>query len=125
MRKMCGEVSGTYKEAETEDTNEAELLSPAEVEATERRERQDENDDVGDNVSCRVDVPERKIGDTRAWRFGQPELVDGRACKDDDEELGDGPEGDKNKRDLDGNPHLACPQDAVVLEEEGEFGGRQ
>ena len=85
----CWETHGceTYEEAETEDSDETELLPPAEVETAECREWQQEDDDVGDDVPSRVDVPEWEVGDTGAGRVGEPELMDWRASKDDDKEL--------------------------------------
>ena len=119
---VVGWDRGTYKETEGKDADQADLLAPAEVEAGHGREREHKDDDVGDDVTRRVGIPEGEVGDAGAGRLGKPKLVDGRAGEDDDKELRDGPQGHKDKGGDDEVAHVAPPKDAVVLEEEGELG---
>lgn len=112
----------TYEETEAEDADQAELLALAEVQTAQGREREDENNNVSDDVAGCVVVPEGDVGDAFARHLVVPELVDGRAREDDDEQLRDRPECDKDESGNDDPFHVPGPQDAVVLEEEGEFG---
>lgn len=117
--------AGTYEETEAEHADQGVLLTPAEVQLSQRREREDKNDDVGDDVAGGVDVPEGQVRDASSGQLGQPELGDGRAVEGGDEQLRDGPQADKDRGVRDDAAHLACPQDAVVLQEEGGLDERQ
>jgi hypothetical protein len=106
----------TYKETEAEDANQTELLASAEIQPVQRRERQYEDDDIGGDVSGRVEIPERQARDACAGRLGVPEFVDWSAVEDVDQELRHGPHGDYDEGDGDDFSHGACPQDPAVLE---------
>jgi hypothetical protein len=80
-------LAETYKETQAENANQGELLAFPQVQASQGRERQNEDNDVGDDVPRRVVIPEWKVGNTRPWGLWEPEFVDGCASEDDDEEL--------------------------------------
>jgi len=80
---------GTYEETEREDTNQTKFLPFAQVEAGERWQWQKEDDDIGNDVASRVDIPERQVRDAGPREIRIPELFDGRAGEDDDKKLRD------------------------------------
>ena len=113
------------QEAQAKDTHENEPVLLGEVERPKGRERQSKDDDVGEDISARVNVPLRDVGDAFGGHRLVPEAVDGVAGEDANEHLRQGPAADEHDaRDID-YAHALHGQDAVVLEEKGHLDEEQ
>lgn len=116
---------GDGEETERENAEQDQALSAGQVEVLDDGEGEQEDGNVGGNVAGGVDVELGVVGDALGLDGRVPEALDGAAHEKADEELRQTPGGDDDDgADVD-LAHVLDGHDAVVLEQQGELGGKQ